>query len=160
MQRWPNISRVHAYRLIAAVDVIQSVVPGRQLEAPFDFKHAAFLAPLEIEERRAVAAEPDFASTPIAELYRRRRAARQDVEQLSAAITEQRTVTKLRPVTSHSRNNACDPFDEEVQVGLAEDLPWADGSIDLVVIVAAVRTSDKKYDRWRRLRRVRRVYRD
>lgn len=131
-QRWPAMTRVHAYRLIQAAEVVESVVPRRQSnDLPLDFKHAAFLAPLPIEQRHALAAAPDFASTPIAELYRRRRAARQETEQLSAAIAELRAVT--RPSATPSSTQAPDPFDDEVRVGLAEALPWSDGSIDLVV---------------------------
>jgi site-specific DNA-methyltransferase (adenine-specific) len=131
-ERWPNIGRAHAYRLVQAAEVIESVVPGRQSdESPFDFKHAAFLAPLPLEERRALAAVPDFSRTPIAELYRRRRAARQETEQLSAAIAEQRAAAK--PSTHMGAELAPDPSDDEVHVGFAEALPWADGSIDLIV---------------------------
>jgi site-specific DNA-methyltransferase (adenine-specific) len=98
---------------------------------PFDFKHAAFLAPLTIDERRTLAASPDFSSTPIAELYRRRRAAKQEADQLSAAIAVQRAQTR-----SGARVAATvvpDSSDEEIRVALAEQLPWTDGSIDLVV---------------------------
>ncbi len=131
-QRWPAISRAHAYRLIQAAQVVESVVSGRQSDdSPLDFKHAVFLAPLPLEERYAVAAEPDFSSTPIAELYRRRRAARQEVEQLSAVIAQQRALTKASG--DQPAMITVDPMDAQVRVGLAEELPWTDGSIDLVI---------------------------
>ncbi len=132
-KRWPAIGRTHAYRLIQAVEVLDSVVPERQSEepAPFDLRHASFLAPLPADERRAVVAAPDFASTPIAELYRRRRVARQELDQLSAVIAEQRALTKLD--VDQPTAITVDPLDDEIQVGLAEALPWADGSIDLIV---------------------------
>lgn len=131
-QRWPAISSAHAYRLIQAAEVVESVVSGRQSDdSPLDFKHAAFLAPLPIEERIAVAATPEYANTPITELYRRRRAARQEVEQLSAVITAQRALTKSE--TNQPPVVPVDPLDDAVQGALAEHLPWADGSVDLVV---------------------------
>jgi site-specific DNA-methyltransferase (adenine-specific) len=131
-QRWPTIGRAHAYRVIQAAEVVESVVPGRQSGAvALDFKHAAFLAPLPMEERRAAVADPDFARLPVAELYRRRREAKRITDQLSAAIAEQRATRTSSNIVAPPV--APDPFNEEIRVGLAEALPWPTGSVDLIV---------------------------
>jgi len=116
----------------AALESIRLHRTGRQSGTEeLDFKHASFLAAVPLEERRAIVADPTFAATPIAELYRRRREARQHVELLSAAITAQRAQTRVvTPITPGVTPAA---YDDEVRVGLAEQLPWDDGSIDLVV---------------------------